>query len=146
MRSTILAVLAVTSVAASACGGGDKGPTGPGGGDDGIAGEYQLVNLGGRVSLPIDLAIESCQMMRFLGGGLRLSADGTWQMVIALQDGNGPQRLEDEGSFQQDGADLWFESADYGDSFGGTVNGTVVTMDYDYCPNGESDIQFWFQR
>ncbi len=135
---------------ATACGGGD-GPTAPGGnggngGGGGIEGTYDLVNLGGRVSLPIDLQIEACPMVRFLGGGLRLYGDGTWEMVVKLQDESGPTELSDQGSFEQNGSDLSFESEDYGDSFEGSVDGTVVKFDYDYCPNGETDIQFWFQR
>jgi hypothetical protein len=139
---------------ASACGGGD-GPTAPGGnggngggngGNGDIAGAYDLINLGGRVSLPIDLQIEACPMVRFMGGGLKLYGDGTWEMAVELQDENGPQKLSDQGNYEQEGTDLWFESADYGDSFEGSVDGTVVKFDYDYCPNGETDIQFWFQR
>jgi hypothetical protein len=113
-----------------ACG-GDKSPTGPAGGGDGgggIAGTYQLVNLGGRVALPVDVAIETCHMMRFIGGGLRLNRDGTWQLAIQLEDENGPQGLDDEGNFEQDGTELWFESTDYGDSFGGTIDGTVAKL------------------
>jgi hypothetical protein len=42
--------------------------------------------------------------------------------------------------------DLWFDSADYRDSFQGSVDGTVVKVDYDVCPTGETDMQRWFQR
>ena len=84
--------------------------------------------------------------MRFIGGGLRLNDDGTWQLVVELQDENGPQELDDEGYFAQYDTELLFESTDYGDSFRGTIDGTVAKLDYDFCPDGQSDIQFWFQR
>jgi hypothetical protein len=153
-----LRVLAATCTLLVAACGGDSSPTGPGGGaggggaggggggDQEIAGTYELVNLGGRVALPIDLTIETCDPVRFMGGGLRLNGDGTWQLLVEMQDASGRLELEDEGYFEQDGADLWFESEYYGDSFQGAIDGTVAKLDYDYCPDGQSDIQFWFQK
>jgi hypothetical protein len=159
-----LRLMAATCALLLAACGGDSGPTGPGGGgngggnsggggdggsgqgDQGIAGAYELVNLGGRVALPIDLTIETCDPVRFYGGGLRLNRDGTWQLEVEIQGVDGPQDLEDEGSFEQDGTTLWFESEYYGDSFEGEIDGTVAKLDYDYCPDGQSDIQFWFQK
>jgi hypothetical protein len=85
-------------------------------------------------------------MRRFIGGGLWLYDDGTWEMVIGYEDANGRQELDDAGDFEQDSSDLQFASADYGDSFQGTVDGTVVKVDYDFCPNGQTDMQPWFQR
>jgi hypothetical protein len=152
-----LRILAFGSVLllAGACGGG-KDPTGPGpgggnggdggdGGDVGLAGNYQLARIG-FVELPADLTFEAgCDPVRITGGGLRINADGTWEFALALQNQYGPDEFDDEGTFQQEGAMLSFQSAAYGDSFTGKIDGGIK-MDYDYCPDGQSDIQLVFGR
>jgi hypothetical protein len=127
---------ALTLSLAAACGGGHDplrpgGGGGDGGGDQGIAGDYQLVNYGGRVSLPIELHIESCPAVTFTGGALTIYDDDTWDLTLDYTDANGADYLEDEGSLTQTGTALSFTSDDYGDSFQGSVDGRVVKFDYD---------------
>ena len=142
---------AVTLSLAAGCGGGHS-PVDPnaggggGGGDNGIAGDYRMVNYGGRVSLPIALQIEGCAMATFTGGSLTIYDDDTWYLTIDYTDADGQQQLEDEGDLVQNGTTLSFSSADYGDSFQGSVEGTVVKFDYDFCPNGQTDMQPWFLK
>jgi hypothetical protein len=158
-----LRILAVGLVLllAGACGGGkDLTAPGPGGGGNGnggnggggnggngnggLAGDYQLARIG-FVGLPADLTFESCDPVRITGGALRINGDGTWEFAIALQDQNGQGEFDDEGTMAQNGATLSFESAAYGDSFTGKIDGAIL-MDYDYCPDGQSDIQLVFGR
>ena len=148
-----LRILAVGSVLVSvlvlaACGGG-KSPTGPGPnpapGNDGITGDYALARIG-FVSLPAYLTIEDCDPTRFTGGGMRFYDDGTWEFAVAIQDDFGDTRFDNAGSYEQQGGALWFES-DYGESFQGTIDQDgVIAIDYDYCQNGQTDIQLVFAR
>ena len=142
---------ALTLSLAAGCGGGHSpvepgGGGGGGGGDQGIAGDYTLANYGGRVSLPIELQIENCPAVTFTGGELTIYDDDTWDLTLDYTGGNGADYLEDQGSLVQNGTALSFSSADYGDSFQGSVDGRVVKFDYDWCPNGQSDMQPWFAK
>jgi hypothetical protein len=148
---------ALTLSLAAGCGGGGHSPLEPGGGgngnggggnggDQGIAGDYTLVNYGGRVSLPIELQIESCPAVTFTGGELTIYDDNTWDLTLDYTSPNGADYLEDEGSLVQNGTALSFSSANYGDSFQGSVDGRVVKFDYDWCPDGQSDMQPWFAK
>ena len=143
---------------AAACGGGDKSPTGPGGGgngaggggggggnDTGIVGEYQLLSIG-HVALPADLTFENCDPVRIAGGRLEILDDNTWAFTLETQDENGGDQFEDQGQVREDGLRLLFESADYGDSFHANFDGAVMKMDYDWCPDGQSDIQLVFGK
>src|SRR5438477_375893 len=79
---------------ATACGGGDKNPTGPGGGGD--AATYNLVSLG-RAGLPADAQLEDCSTTRFYSGGLKVSANGTWDLRLKVHDDSGDWGYQDEG-------------------------------------------------
>lgn len=127
-------------------GGGDGGGGSGGGGNQGIAGDYTLVNYGGRVSLPIELQIENCPAVTFTGGELTIYDDDTWDLTLDYTSPNGADYLEDEGSLVQNGTALSLSSADYGDTFQGSVDGRVVKFDYDWCANGQSDMQPWFAK
>jgi hypothetical protein len=146
-------------LAAVACGGGDKGPTGPtggdgggndgggnnGGGDNVLAGDYYLFSVG-KISLPADLTFDQCNPARVFGGSLRMNADGTWKFTVQLADQYSPNdELNDEGTWEWDGTLLTFQSAAYGDSFTAKIDGGIK-MDYDYCPDGKSDIQLVFSK
>jgi len=143
---------ALTLSLAAGCGGGHSpvepgsGGGGGGGGDQGIVGDYTLVNYGGRVSLPIELQIESCPAVTFTGGELTIYDDDTWSLTLDYTDANGADYVEDEGDLVQNGTALSFASADYGDSFQGSVDGRVIKFDYDFCPNGQTDMQPWFAK
>jgi hypothetical protein len=135
---------------ATACGGGNA-PTGPGGGggggggNTGLAGDYQLARIG-FVGLPADLTFEGgCDPVRITGGTLRIDNDGSWQFALAVEDQTGNGEFDDEGTFELNGTALSFESAAYGDSFTGKIDGGLK-LDYDYCPDGQSDIQLVFGR
>jgi hypothetical protein len=97
------------------------------------------------VSLPADLTFEGCDPVRITGGALRIDNDGTWQFALAVQDQSGNGEFDDEGTFELNGTALSFESAAYGDSFTGKIDGGLK-LDYDYCPDGQSDIQLVFGR
>jgi hypothetical protein len=143
----------------AACGGGDKSPTGPtggdgggndgggnnGGGDNVLPGDYYLFSVG-KISLPADLTFDPCDPARVFGGSLRMNADGTWMFTVQLADQYSPNdELNDEGTWGWDGTLLTFESAAYGDSFTAKIDGGIK-MDYDYCPDGKSDIQLVFSK
>ena len=128
---------------ATACGGGDKNPTGPGGGG---AAEYDLVALG-RAGLPADAELEDCTLTRFYGGGLRVDANGAWQITLQVHDDNyGDWGYRDEGQIEQDGATVWFDSEISGTSHQGTVDGPEIRIMYDWCENGVADVQLVFDR
>ncbi len=133
----------------AACGGGDKSPTGPtggdGGGDNVLVGDYYLFSVG-KISLPADLTFDQCDPARVLGGSLRMNADGSWMFTVQVVDQYSPNdELNDEGTWQWDGTLLTFQSAAYGDSFTAKIDGGIK-MDYDYCPDGKSDIQLVFSK
>ncbi|MGH7511297.1 MAG: hypothetical protein ACREOQ_00100 [Gemmatimonadales bacterium] len=125
-------------------GGGGNGGGGNGGGGNGLAGEYQLARIG-FVGLPADLTFDGCDAVRITGGALELNHDGTWAFSLDTQYATGAERFDDEGTYVQTGAELVFDSEAYGDSFGGKIDGGIK-MDYDWCPDGQSDIQLVFGR
>jgi hypothetical protein len=45
-----------------------------------------------------------------------------------------------------DGATVWFDSNISGTSHEGTVNGAEVAIMYDWCENGQADVQLVFDR
>ena len=140
-----LGILAAGSalLLAAACGGGDKSPTGPGGG--GAPDTYDLVALG-RVGLPADVQLEDCPVTRFYGGGLQVTANGTWQIGLQVHDHSGDWGYQDEGQIEQDGTTVWFDSQISGTSYQGTVDGGEVKIMYDWCYNGVPDMQLVFER
>jgi hypothetical protein len=146
----MLAAGAALALAACGGGGGGSGPAGPGGGgndggDSGLEGDYQLARVG-FVELPADLTFEAgCSPVRVTGGALRLNDDGTWEFALAVWYGTAADEFDDAGTFQLNGTTLSFESTAYGDSFTGKIDGGI-RLDYDYCPDGKSDIQLVFGR
>ena len=141
-RSLLAAASAV--LLATACGGGDKN-TGPGGGN-GIEGEYDMVALG-RAGLPTDAQVEDCIVTRFYEGGLKLNDNGTWKIRLHVYDDNyGDSGYEDEGEYEQDGSTVWLSSVYYQTTLQGRVDGGEVSIMYDWCENGEPDLQFVFER
>lgn len=126
-----------------ACG-GEGGATGPGGGD-GVAGTYVLVGIND-MAVPAVAQMEHCTPSAFYGGSVVLAAGGNWQMAIELEDETGQHVLHDHGRYQRDGDDLEFISNQYGDRFEGEVGPDAVALYYDFCSNGEHDIDFIFER
>ena len=168
--ATVTAVLMAT-----ACGGGDHNPTGPGGGfggdhggnggggnggggngdggnggggndggQTGFAGDYRLFSVG-FIALPADLTFDQCNPTRVLGGALRMNDDGTWEFAVQMIQFGADDELDDEGTWQWDGTLLHFQSDAYGDSFTAKID-DGIRMDYDYCPDGQSDIQLVFGK
>jgi hypothetical protein len=81
IATTLLSLSALTA----ACGGdGGTGPNGGGGGGGigEIARDYYLVKANDQ-PLPAIFVSDVCAPAKFTGGGIRLSADGTFQMSIA---------------------------------------------------------------
>jgi hypothetical protein len=132
---------------AGACG-GDKSPTGPGGGgggnDRGIVGLYDLTSIG-KVALGTELQIEDCIPVRFLDGQMEFYDDGTWDLAVDIQTGNSNQEYDDWGDYEQAGGTVWLNS-EFGYAFQGTFDGTVAKLDYDFCPNGQTDIQLVLEK
>lgn len=137
-----LPMLAV--VLAGACGGGDDdGGTGPGGGP--LAGTYEMVGVN-EDGLPETEQMEDCTPTLFDSGSLSLGENGSWQFEVNVEDETGAWTLGDGGEYQRDGADLMFASAQYGDQFEGEIEGDLVVLYYDFCANGEADIDLVFER
>jgi hypothetical protein len=132
-----------TLLLAAACGGGDKGPTGPGGGDEPIG--YELVSLG-RMGLPADAQLEDCTLTRFYSGQLQVTDDWSWQISLQVHDVDGDWGYLDEGEVEEDGEAFRFVSNVSGSSYQGTVNGSEVSIMYDWCYNGVPDVQLVFDR
>jgi hypothetical protein len=125
-----------------ACGG--DGATGPGGGGGGnLEGNYQLVGIN-NTGVPAVAQMEGCSPSRFDGGTLSLG-DGEWRFDIQFADETGTHFLRDEGDFEREGSELAFESATYGDQFWGELEDGLVVLYYDFCSNGEADVDFVFE-
>ena len=90
--------------------------------------------------------MENCTPTLFDSGSLSLGENGFWQFAVNVEDENGAWTLRDGGEYQRDGADLMFASAEYGDQFEGEIEGDLVVLYYDFCANGEADIDFVFER
>jgi hypothetical protein len=127
---------------------GHTDPTTPGGdGNDneGVIGEYALASIG-KVALGNELQIETCIPVRFTGGDMNVYENGAWDFTVTITSRNGTTKFRDWGSYEQAGSALWFSSDEYGDSFEGTFDGAAAKLDYDFCPNGETDIQLVFEK
>ena len=145
----LLRLLAAGAALVLAACGGDKSPTGPGDGGndggDGVAAEFALASIG-FVALPAYLTIEDCAPTRFTGGAMWFYDDGSWEFAVAIQNDEGDTRFDNAGWYEQAGGALWFESED-GETFQGTIDQDgVIAIDYDYCQNGQTDIQLVFAR
>jgi hypothetical protein len=127
---------------ATAFGGGDKNPSGSGGGGDSAT--YDLVALG-HAGLPADTQPEDCTETRLYSGGLKVNANGTWQIKPEVHDESGDWGYEDEGRIEQNGATVSFDSQISGSSYQGTVDNTGVSIMYDWCYNGVPDVQLVFE-
>jgi hypothetical protein len=79
---------------ATACSGGDKNPSGSGGGGDSAT--YDLAALG-HAGLPADTQPEDCTETRLYSGGLKVNANGTWQIKPEVHDESGDWGYEDRG-------------------------------------------------
>jgi hypothetical protein len=134
------AVLLVAALAA--CGGG--GGTGPNGDFGQIAGDYNLVMVDS-VAAPVTILFDHCDQVRFRTGGMRLGEDGTWEIVLRLDDANGNQLdMEDHGQFARAGNRLSFKSDAFGDQFKGELDATLVHLYYDWCGEGHADVDLTF--
>jgi hypothetical protein len=141
--------LAIASLLlATACGGhtDPSGPADDGGNDKGaVIGAYDLAAIG-KVALGNELQIETCIPVRFTGGVMNVYENGAWDFTVQVATQNGNGQFRDWGTYEQAGTALWFASEPYGDNFEGTFDGAEVKLDYDFCPNGETDIQLVFDK
>ena len=94
---------------------------------------------------PAVVQVENCSVVRFVSGTLELG-NGAWELDVALEFETGADFLEDRGAFQRDGAELHFESAAYGDRFEGEVHDGIVWLYYDWCADGNHDVDFAFEQ
>jgi hypothetical protein len=147
-RPALHFLAATATLALAACGGGDRSPTGPGPQPepwDGVVAEFALARIG-FVALPGYLLAEDCGHTRFTGGGMTFYDDGSWEFAIAIQDDFGGTRFDNAGWYEQQGGAVWFESEE-GEAFQGTIDQDgVIVIDYDYCQNGQTDLQLVFAR
>jgi hypothetical protein len=148
LKQALHLLAATAALSLAACGGGDKNPTGPGPEPepgDGVVAEFALARIG-FVGLPAYLNIEDCAPTRFTGGAMRFYDDGSWEFAVAIQNDFGDTRFDNAGWYEQEGGALWFEAED-GETFQGTIDEDgVIAIDYDYCQNGQTDIQLVFAR
>lgn len=141
--------LAIASLLLATACGGHTNPTGPA--DDGgdskeeLVGAYDLAAIG-KVALGTELKIENCIPVRFTGGGMNVYENGAWDITINFTSQNGASQFRDWGSWEQAGTALWFASEPYGDNIEGTFDGAEAKLDYDFCGNGETDIQLVFDK
>jgi hypothetical protein len=140
-----LAPYAALLLAAACGGGGEKTPTDPTE-PAGNGLQYSLASLG-RMGLPADAELENCKLTRFYSGKLTLDPDtGDWEFVLQVHDDDGDRGFYDHGTAESDGGDVWFESDMSGVSYRGTASTSDVTIMYDWCFNGEPDVQLVFDR
>jgi hypothetical protein len=132
-----------TTLLAGACG-GDGGATGPGGGGS-LTGTYFLVGVNDE-AVPAVAQMERCTPSAFTAGSLIVDAEGNWRFGIELEDETGRHVLEDNGRLRRDGDELAFSSARYGDRFEGETEEDLIVLYYDFCANGEHDVDFVFER
>ncbi len=138
-------VAAAGALLLSAGCGGDGGSTDPGGGGGGPTGTYLLVGIN-NTAVPAVAQMEHCTPSAFTGGSLILSAGGGWSFGIELEDETGAHVLRDRGRFEREGDELAFVSEQFGDQFEGEVEDGLVVLYYDFCANGEADIDFVFEK
>ena len=143
MKRRLGILVAGSALLATACGGGDKNPTGPG--DGGDAATYDLVALG-QAGLPADAQPEDCSVTRFYSGGLKVNANGTWDLRLKVHNESGDWAYQDEGRVEQNDTGVSFDSQISGSSYQGTLAGTEVTIMYDWCYNGVPDVQLVFDQ
>lgn len=142
-KGRLIATATLLSMALVAACGGDSG-TGPngGGGGSAIAGDYYLVKANDE-DLPATFTSDVCPPAQFTGGGIRLGADGTFQMAISFVNNEGAQDgFQDHGRYRRQGDQLQFTSESWGDSFEGELDGGLVWADYDFC-NDNQGADLW---
>jgi hypothetical protein len=140
--------LAIASLLLATACGGHTNPAGPGnddGGDTGLVGAFDLAAIG-KVALGTELQIETCIPVRFLGGEMNVYENGAWDITLDITSAHGQSQFRDWGTWEQAGADLWFTSEPYGDEIEGKFDGVEAKLDYDFCGNGETDIQLVFDK
>jgi len=142
LRLIATATLLSMATLIAACGGGDSG-TGPNGGGIGeIAGDYYLTKANDH-DLPAMFTSDVCAPAQITGGGIRLGADGTFQMAVAYVDNQGVQGgFQDHGRYRRQDDQLVFTSEAWGDSFEGELDGGLVWADYDFC-NDNQGADLW---
>jgi hypothetical protein len=144
-RLTTLSPWTALAIVAGGCGGGDKSPTGPQGG--GNVADFDLVALG-RAGVPADVKVEDCILTHFYSGGITINPNtNSWELRLKVNDGNlGDWGYKDWGTLEIDGGTVWFDSDATGFGWPGTVTDAEVTVNYDWCENGEPDVQMVFDR
>jgi hypothetical protein len=140
MRAGRLAVMGALLLC-GACG-GDSG-AGPGGGGN-VEGNFDLTGIN-NTAVPAIVQTEDCSPVRFVSGTLTMG-DGDWSMDVEMEDEDGPSFLQDHGGYEQDGSELGFQSVAFGDRFEGELEEGLVVLYYDYCSNGEHDVDLVFER
>lgn len=138
-RRMARAAAAGIALLCGACGSDGAGP----GGGDGVDGTYELVGIN-NTDVPAVVQMEACSPSRFVSGSLSLGT-GHWQVSVQIEDETGTHWLEDEGNYERDGIELAFESQVYGDWFDGELEDGLVVLYYDFCSNGEHDIDLVFE-
>lgn len=110
-----------------------------------LDGTYQLVSIDDE-GVPAIAQMENCTPSRFRGGSMRLARDGTWRFAIDWNDENGAHLLRDQGRYRLASVGLSLHSDQYGDGFGGSIEGDVVVLSYDFCGDGHPDVELVFAK
>lgn len=126
--------LAAFALTTSACGDDSSGSTGPAPVPADVSGTYALTGLrtlgnlnGGGNGLPVTFTDGGGSTLRFLGGELVLTADGSYSLEVDAEFNGGGVTMSDEGSYQIEGAAIDFDpttSQQRMDS--GTINGSSI--------------------
>jgi len=144
-RTWYPAVAALMLASLAACGGGSSGGgTAPSNDIEDIVGHYKLV-MADDFTVPVNILFDHCDDIQLRQGELLLSDDGTWQTFIRLFDAEGTEQdATDSGRFSRAGDRLMFQSDEFGDQFKGEVKGALVHLYYDWCGEGQADVDFGF--
>jgi hypothetical protein len=140
-RSRLVVAIAAVTCLAAACGGGKDGPAGPGGdgnggGNGAVAGDYLLVGAGGN-AVPAIINSPICGQSQIFNGSLTLGADGNYEMRFNWQDDEGQDYAADHGRYQVQGTRLEFTSEAWDDQFEGQVAGGLVQLTWDFCNDNQ---------
>ena len=131
----------------AACGG--DGNTAPGDGGDGpdgsLAGIHELIGVNDQ-GLPVTTAPEDCTSTKFWGGKIRLTDDGSWDIVVDWSDETGNFQLRDGGDFEQEADTHLLLRSEEGDLYGGIVHDDAIVVTFDFCHDGQPGTDFVFER
>jgi hypothetical protein len=107
--------LTALALGTAACGGDDAGSTGPAPAPADVSGTYHLASLralgnlgGGGNGLPVSFTDGGDDVLTFISGELRLSADGGYELEVEAEYNGGGVSMTDEGVYDVSGSAIDF--------------------------------------